>query len=242
MLKILKHDIKDSWREIVILNAVLIVLSFFPLLGNAVESNFLFSLGMTAWVLALIACSAVITIGVIKGLNTMLFTDSGYLTLTTPISIDKILISKILVNMLWVLTTTVSIILSVLLFSSAMFGEVMYLLPGAFRLIAENPLGTFLTILIIFSYILFAITMLLFILTLLNVSTNKRYKILKGYLIYWALSSFVGVVNIFIALAILGAGGSFTLFSVVLSLINLVWSVAFYFTGRYLIINKLELE
>lgn len=235
MFKLLKHDIKDSYFEVLILNGILIGLSLILLLGARLNIMGLFTVGIVAWSGVLTAVFVIMVRAVIRSFHTKLFTDNGYLTLTTPVSVDKVLISKIIVSLLHVITTVIGFVLSMAIFASALFGEVadnFQIFRELWMMISANPGEVILNIIYALAYVLYYIIVLLFILILSNIGRMKTHKVLKGILIYIVFSivtSPVGGIRII--------STPFVNF-----LINLAFSVVLYFTGRYLIINKLELE
>ena len=246
MLKLLKHDIKDSYLEILILNGIMLGLTLFVVLGIAVKSAFLLSVGMFACSIVLMAAFVMVIRTVIRSFHTKLFTNNGYLTLTTPVSVDKILLSKILISMLWIIVTVVSVFFCALIVISTALNSLLSSFGGSFDLlvsllksIVENPLETFQAILLGLMSALSFIATLIFVLVLINtVIRTKKYKTLVGILIYIGISVVTSQITLQTVGRITNPDIAYTL-SV---LLYAAWSVAFYFISRYLIINKLELE
>jgi len=233
MLKLLKHDIKDSYLEVVVLNGILIGLSLIVALGILAQSNFLMSIGMVAWSIVLAASFFIVFKTIIQSFNSKLFTNEGYLTLTTPMPIDFILLSKIIINMLWLIVTVVSIATSIIIVVSMVVNGVLdadfFIFDELFRLFWEHPLETFKGVVAGLAGALNLITTLIFELVLTNTDRFKKYKMLKGILIYIAIAIIVSYINI--PNSYIGN-----------LLITLGLSAAFYFASRWLITNKLELE
>ena len=120
MGKILKHDFKNSYKEFLIMCAAIIIMSI--LLGitclfdlNSFLGRVFFMSSMTFYILIITAVGILWIVYIINSINKKFFTREGYLTFTTPISIDKLIISKILVNFIWFIVVMVTFFISVLI-------------------------------------------------------------------------------------------------------------------------------
>lgn len=241
MLKLLKHDIRDSYLEIVVLNGILIILSIFAFIGIRSESSFLLEIALIALVLTIFAAVFVVLSSIIKSFHRNLFTNYGYLTLTTPVSIDKILISKIIVNMLWILVTIVSAIICMfIVISSTNSFSGIYQIFEALKQI--QPVEVLKSVVSFAISSLSLITVLIFVLVLVNTGRMKKFKLLKGILIYIGISLIMSLSNPFQSVNNPEPLISTTADYIFNLAISLAWSIVFYFVSRYLIKNKLELE
>ena len=230
MLKLLKHDLKDSYLEVVILSGIALAASFLVFAGYKLNISFIATIGQVGFVFGLSALQIILLITIIKSFHTKLFTNCGYLTLTTPVSLDKILISKILVSMLWVFTAMVTTIGCVFIIFSASSSFFISLFNSLVKSIINNPFETFKGIVIGLAAVLFFLTTLIFILVLTNTGWMKKHKLLKGILLYLAFAMITSQVAFI-----------FTSYVWYLSLF-LVVSVIMYLLSRWLITTKLELE
>jgi len=98
MLNFMKYEIKGSIRYIGIIFITMILLSTFVLttadINNVPRTIILSAIG-------LIGGSIAILIHFVNSFSKEVYEDRGYLTLTLPISGDKIVLSKLLVTLLW---------------------------------------------------------------------------------------------------------------------------------------------
>lgn len=135
--------------------------------------------------------------------------------------------------MLHVLTTIFSMIICLAIIISAILSDnsAYKLLVEVWNLLVQSPGDAVLNIIYALAYILYGIITLLFILILSNTGRLKKHKLLKGVLIY---IGFAVISSIFFPMR--GSNGLLDF------IFNIVLSAGLYFAGRYLIINKLELE
>ncbi len=113
----IKHTFKESYKTMLILNGILFVsmlgIAIFALVAN--ESflstpigTFFMIMGMILIIVLLYAAMGGMVYTVYKTMNQKLFTDEGYLTLTLPVSVDSIIISKIFVNLIWMIVFSIT--------------------------------------------------------------------------------------------------------------------------------------
>lgn len=168
-----------------------------------------------------IAFGALLIVRAFQSFWVEIFGSRGYLTLTLPLSLDAILLSKIIVLAFW-----------------AVFG--IYFAPVSMKILYGPEsfvrlLSVIYTqeVLIIFFHtltiVIFYITLILFITALLNALKVRTFVLFKGFGIALVIHL------IWIPFAIL------TPFSF-LNIDKLFLSIIFYFAARYLIMYKLELE
>lgn len=168
-----------------------------------------------------IAFGALLIVRAFQSFWVEIFGSRGYLTLTLPLSLDAILLSKIIVLAFW-----------------AVFG--IYFDPVSMKILYDPEsfvrlLSVIYTqeVLIIFFHtltiVIFYITLILFITALLNALKVRTFVLFKGFGIALVIHL------IWIPFTIL------TPFSF-LNIDKLFLSIIFYFAARYLIMYKLELE
>lgn len=168
-----------------------------------------------------IAFGALLIVRAFQSFWVEIFGSRGYLTLTLPLSLDAILLSKIIVLAFW-----------------AVFG--IYFAPVSMKILYGPEsfvrlLSVIYTqeVLIIFFHtltiVIFYITLILFITALLNALKVRTFVLFKGFGIALVIHL------IWIPFTIL------TPFSF-LNIDKLFLSIIFYFAARYLIMYKLELE
>jgi hypothetical protein len=241
MLKLLKHDIKNSWLEITITGIIALIASAVMAIAMVSGTSFLNTLGVTLWVGAIFALVIMLFKNIIKNFHTSMFTGQGYLTLTTPVSIDKIILSKILVNLLWVFVAIVVIIISVVIVVASALGVVggsMSIFGGIFEAASLDPGVTVMVVFDMFAGILYFILSVFLVSAIVNTGTIKKHKGLFGFLIWFGLYILNAIIT-GIFTEIVGFSEWWQYFSLGLLLIQ---CPIFYFLARYLIVNKLELE
>lgn len=268
--KLLKHEFKNTWMEITIVNGATLVISLFlALILRLHVDMFFISLSVMAIMLLYLAATGLLIFNIIRSFNQKMFTNEGYLTMTLPITIDQLLISKIIVNLVWVMTTALSIILSLFFVGLVIQPNLSdFFLFDISELIAENLLPTLLIIIQIVISTLLSIMVLVFILSILNSGKIKKVKLLIGAFLFYAITNVISsLTNILIIIPYsiyIGESGmtidkSYTIFDMLWGsnslysngipimnfntiLLNIVFIALFYFISRKLIRDHLELE
>ena len=263
-LKLIKHDFKNTWLEITIVCSAIIAFSFIFGVAIKLETRSYFFTIMAVLTLGLlyIAAVAIVIINIVRSIHKKLFSDEGYLTLTLPVSIDQLLISKVLVNFVWICMTFITFLLSILIIGATV-GDFMF--TDMLSFIYEQPLMVILgTVFASVEAIVFIITLVL-VLGLLNTGRIKKFKLLCGIIFYYLIVNVLSWVKALVRIipyAIMnGQNGieivktpnfyNFYLGPLITNnsfldlnnlLFNLIAIVGFYFLSRYIIKNKLELE
>ena len=181
MGKILKHDFKNSYKEFLIMCAAIIIMSI--LLGitclfdlNSFLGRVFFMSLMTFYILIITAVGILWIVYIINSINKKFFTREGYLTFTTPISIDKLIISKILVNFIWFIVVMVTFFISVLIivfFATRGYVDVFSGLIEMVKFAFQQPLILVTSIIKVILYVLSLLITLFFTLAFLS-SVNVR--------------------------------------------------------------------
>ncbi|PAF49947.1 hypothetical protein BKH41_01205 [Helicobacter sp. 12S02232-10] len=266
MKKLLKYDFLDNYTGIFLLNALV----FFSIIGVSIFSklDLYYNLYLKTFVIifycvlfmSLLLWIVLIILAILNSINKKLFSSQGYLTFCLPLSIDMILISKILINLFW-------IVISLSLFYVALFiGAVINphmqdIIVNIYRFFLSNPLNAFLIHLDIFASIALSLIMFLFVLSLLNIGKIKKYRFIVGVFIYLGLQVLIGVITSIIwgllpnfytnylnQLSLynflqISTNQTPNIILYILNIsINAIQIIILYFIIRYLIKNKLELE
>ena len=130
--KLMKYLIIDSWKGIIIVNAILlascILFGFFVFIVNQSKFNQPLSLILITSVeltiiLILLAAVGLLIYNIFKTMNQKLFTSEGYLTFTMPVSVDNLLISRLLVNLMWIAFTGIVSFLGLFLFVTISYSK-----------------------------------------------------------------------------------------------------------------------
>lgn len=124
--KYFSHEFKNTCQMPLTICGMIVGLSILFCIGALLELEFLLTLGLLSLIVCVYACSIMSYISIHKTLTGRLFTQSGYLTLTLPINTHTILISKILVNFIYVALYLVSFLVGILfvLFGFGVLDEV----------------------------------------------------------------------------------------------------------------------
>lgn len=227
--KLLKYDLLENLYSILVVNGILLVLMtvFRFLIGsdNTIV-NVIFGLIIP---LGLLLSFVFLTIIVIRLLYNRIFTSDGYLTFALPVSLDAILLSKILISTLYIVVTSFVMLVWVALLSKSF----SYILEAtnlkALIWIVHGILGVA------------SVNMLiLLILTILHIGIITRFKILCGIVLFMLFSIlesigygiiFGGLKETYAIEVLLACGIVFNIFKIAI----------YYFLTRYLISNKLEI-
>ena len=131
--KLIKHELRATGRLMLPIYIAVLVLALFSNLSiRILESGETFVLSslagfvLAAFVLALFAAAVMSLVLMIQRFYKNLLTDEGYLMCTLPVSMHKIIWSKLLVSTLWYLCTGLVSVLSlfVLAFRASLVSEV----------------------------------------------------------------------------------------------------------------------
>ncbi len=274
MKVLFKHELKDHGKEIIILSAINIALClifgiylrFIMIKGSGGDS--ILGLFGFLFIAVFIAISVVLVVSIIKSFNTKLFSNEGYLTFVLPVSIDKLLIVKYLVNLLWVVVVILSYIIGILsliiIVEDLSATDTFELFKELGELILNKPLSLLLDIIQFIVAIAYILSALFVTLAILNCGKIKKAKFIMGLFIFWGINFVVKIINIIftgISLVIgevndrltIGLINDFTekstvpngfieVFNINLFVITSLLVVGLYFVARFIINRKLELE
>lgn len=214
MLRILKHDFKSAYKEFLAMFVAVIVLSILMGIVMLIDVKNILSIMIMVtlfvfYYFAFIAIEIMWIICVIQSFNKKFFTKEGYLTFTTPISIDSLIISKLIVNFIWFLLTIVAYIISFLiLFFSAtrgqffreMFDTVIQLVQWCF-----NYPAVFITSIVkVIIYVVSLMITLFFTLSVLNSGKVRKGRVLLTLLIYGTILSLSSLIISLISIPTVG--------------------------------------
>lgn len=258
-LKLLKYEYLEYLSTILIINGFLFVLLFIArLLINYAHTFF-----VKIFLVFLLPCGLIFSfvfllIAMIKSLHSRLFTTQGYLTLSLPVSIDSILLSKIIVSSSWCIISIIMLSFWILLMHISF--NVLIPFKDFFLFIKEQEgllviLGTvcFYAIGVIVSIVSFVIIVLL-VLSVINVCRIVKFRSLVGIVLFIIFSIFYTYLlyyetlfasEIFTNIYSTIERNKFLLLVDLLVIIHfsisIVTSALFYFIARYLIKNKIEI-
>ena len=214
MLRILKHDFKSTYKEFIAMFVGLIVLSMLMGIVMLIDvRNTLSIMIMTTlfvfYYFAFIAIGIMWIVCVIQSFNKKFFTKEGYLTFTTPISIDSLIISKLIVNFIWFLLTVVAYIISFLiLFFAAtrgqLFREMFDVIIQMVQLCFDYPVVFITSVIKVIIYVVSLMITLFFTLSILNSGKVRKGRVLLTLLIYGSILSISSLIISLIAIPTVG--------------------------------------
>ena len=255
--KLLKYEFLENIASVALINVALLALLYIMrmcLNGNLNNSHWIVGVIIALAPVAILASSVFLLNIIIKTLYARLFSQEGYLTLSLPVSIDAILISKILTSMLWVLIS----VFVVWLWFVSVIDDRFHIMYKFFRIIVENY--TFLDILrfIVFALVftLKPIVLVLFILSILHIGKITKFRQIIGIILFVVIllieNIFTGYLFIFVddifdfsfnpiyPLNQMQVDNVFLLISLYF-IISILPIFVYYCCSRYLIKNKLEI-
>ncbi len=276
MRLLIKHEFKDGWVDILIAN--ISIFSSFVLGGglirlvlsintiNPLIMSILVTL-FTAFILGVFAGEIILIANVVKSMYTKFVGHEAYLTHMLPVSTDKLLLSKLIVNCIWIVGTILVTLLGVFILSLFVGGFKIFADFAAFVQTLFQHFDVFISVVFTtFIQIVLTLVTILFTLSLLNIGKFGKKKVLIGVLIYFGVGYGMKIVNIipslfsfgltwdgtwvfqrsyFGAIEILGSVSYYQLYfalNIPQLLFNIGYIILFYFLSRYLLNRKLELE
>lgn len=269
--KLMKHEIINSWIEITVVCLGIICFSLlFSLFSKLrIQSPTLVGFSILALVFLYFAAGVLMIINIVRSFNKKIFSDEGYLTLTLPVTVDQLIISKIVVNIIWIIMTIITYLVSFMVIASALVSEniIFPIIGELFEFLTNYPLLSILNIYGILVGILSMIVTLIFVLSFLNMGKVKKFKLLIGVILYYIIWAGINFMSNLIRLLpfvltydysehsyqfvhhseltgnvlslILNSGGYFDFNSL---LYNMIAIVVFYLLSRHNIKYKIELE
>ena len=210
MKVLFKHELKNLFWERIILCIVNVVV--WALLGIFVNIfgdtkgivTILITISFLMTLLALfVAMDVILIISVIKSFNNRLFTSEGYLTFALPVSLDKMMITKYLVNLFWVMMIGVSYIIGITILSLIVsVGDIQ----NSFEFIAElckwiieNPIVVLLYAIRIIASLILTFSALFFVLAVLNCGKIRKAKFIIGVGIFVGITRVIGTISMILS-------------------------------------------
>ncbi|MCK9536553.1 MAG: hypothetical protein M0R05_03005 [Bacilli bacterium] len=261
--KLFKHEFKNTYLEITIINISIIVMSVICALLFRLKTSVFLTLTIITLVFLLMGAFIMLFLNIVKSFNRKMFTNEGYLTFTLPVSVDNIIISKIITNIIWYFITAIVLVFSLFLILTinSDYTGVDFKIFKYFNLSHIPPL-LIITVRTVIDLLLFLI-FLLFTLSVLNIGKIHRYKTLVGFALYFGLSivsSWIKNLFVVIPFGLYFSGNSYYIgrinnISNIVPFFNnaplidfncLLWNllmiIGLYILSRLMIIKKLELE
>lgn len=221
LIKSIKHDLLSTYRDFLsVYSALLVIALIGPFIVNSgvewmIAILFLGIFGFS------VATFVITFLTIIRLYNRRLFSAEGYLTLTLPVKTSTTIIAKVVTGFIWSTLTVIVFGISMLIFgliyywTNGAFKSVDYLaLMDVIKMITDTGavwtviqsvfVGLPLTIL----DSIYSLVLLVFVMTLINTSLIKKYKIPVGIAIYMVISGLLSsVLAIFHGAAIVFSTG-----------------------------------
>lgn len=182
--KLLKYEILDNLAPILLINGILLALIF--IIKILVDREHPFENPATMALVFIIPICIFVSIvflimTIIKSLYQRLFSQEGYLTLSLPVGIDSILISKIITSLIWIVLTNIIVFLFIV-FMIGMENAIIYadIYDFMSKMICNYFFAGLFILLTNLVGIVSLITLVLFIISLLNIGKINRFRVLIG--------------------------------------------------------------
>ena len=196
-LKLIKHEFKNSWLEITIICPAIIIVSLIFSLSVSIQGESYLVAIMSILTLSLLYIAAVslVIINIVRSINKKLFSNEGYLTLTLPVSVDQLILTKVFVNFIWIVVTFITFFVSLLLIGSTLGADAF---SSVASYVYEHPLIVLLAIIFTSIEALVFIVSLILVLGLLNTGRIKKLKLLVGIILYYLIVNVLTWIKTFI--------------------------------------------
>lgn len=208
MLKLLKYEFTHSMRSFGMSYLVVLVgCAILPFLVNTtILDNFpiiamLFGVGFTFLILGIMIA---LFVNIFLNYKRSMLQRPAYLTLTLPVSNFKLVVSKILMSMIWLMISFIVFIIGILIMvlisqmmysgidMKAIFSGIGDIMSSIVDYIKNGPLNLWIDIVTMIGGMLVFISAMYFSLTITHTKYCRRQRTLKSFIIYIVLLICVG--------------------------------------------------
>ncbi len=263
---LMKHGLRENLFPMIIANLIMIVafliLGVIILVGDMSIFNNPWGSILLTGLITIIALSIFGSVGlllysIVRTMYQKMFSKEGYLTFTLPISVDQLVISKILVNLIWIASVYISIVIgSTFIVMATTIRGVNIGIDGIVSSIGMYGVEPVVILSNIANSLLEMIMALVLLFCSFAILNNvKKHKVVMAILLYMAMSfgvSFVtDITQTFLAFGFYYNGNAVTfgagiangicVFSFSTLLVYIGAIIGFYLLGRHIIKNQLEL-
>ena len=242
MLKLLKYEIIQSYRQYLITFAIFLILcTLTPWMPD-----FISGILITLLVVAFMGISIAINVNIILNFNRSMYKRPGYLTLTLPVSTNKLVMAKYLGSLIWFfagyLVLMAGVMILIFLVGDISFKELLESSSIIVEIMSENIGNAILHLIDFLAGISAMILSFFFTITLTKTKYIPKYKTVLGIIVY--LLGLIIIANILAFSPISNFIGSLTYEqSVIFEIIIVgVFAGILYFLTVYLIDHKIEVE
>ncbi len=203
-LLLVKHAIKNTWKWLIISNALIIGIVtlaslFSKLLIHMKTSNFaiqMLTVVMVSTIVAAYIGAIVLLISVIvQNCYKSVFSDEGYLTFTLPISTNQLLISRIVVNLMYAFFTFVCIFLSIIIAELLFEVNILQFIYDIISILFVRPLLFVNVIVETIVYIIMYSYIILFALSIANSAFKQKNRIGLAILFYFIINAILSTLQ-----------------------------------------------
>ena len=260
--KLLKHEIKATSREYLLLYGAFLIITIFNkifLEVNTGRRNTMISIFqnifMAAYVLMCMTIFIVTIILIIRRFYKNLLGDEGYLMFTLPVKTYELILSKLVISLLWfVLSFVVFIFYIVILLSGHDFFREIFYFFDEYTQIFEESFGT-IVLFIVMALVSGIFSILMYYLSMAGGQLIGKYRIVGAIGIYFALSFIIQILSTCIMLGIDVPNNFFIstpsyqfflqFFNKILvtyTVMELILSAIFFVLTNYILSKRLNLE
>lgn len=247
--KLVKHEFIASYRSYLPIYLAIIVFSFVTPLTRQIDVIQLTSAATTILGILIGAVFFFTLYNVIISVGKRVYGKPGYLLFATPASAHQIILSKLLVNVIWVMLSGMTTIIAILGFLLALditnfrdiFAAVLEIIKMFWNtgLIAVFVTGV--------SYLVYSILLIMLTFAVTNAVYKGQHKILVGFAMYFIIAQVTGIIT-----SLISVGPLLVIFgSENIAPSNLLWffpviylglAIGFYFLVHYFVDKRLELQ
>ncbi len=238
--KILKYEIKLSIKEIGIISLIPIIASLIcPFLIKT--GNFLaVSFGILFYLIVFFVAVVMVVVMLYRIFYKSMFDNEGYLTNIIPAKTSSIILGKFLAMIVLAIIIYIALLISLVFFFAILngFNETLEFIKWTASIIFEMEVGSYLTIINIFSMFFFSLVnsaaIFFFASTIFNTLKVRKYKFIIIAVIYVILSQAINTISQLPLLIVIGQT----------SMLNSISSVNILFgimSGIYIVVTILIL-
>lgn len=190
--KLIKYDIRSTWRDFAgVYLAILLGVFILPLIVKNYDNAIISAVAGLYAVGIVIATIVVMIVTLFKIFNSSVFSKTGYLTMTLPVTSTQIVASKLLVSSMWIVLTGIVSAAGICIFiwNVAPLADVIPLLKKALSLIGSNEVfAIVLMVIAMVASTVKEIAKLFLACSIAHLRRLGRFRVLVGILSYFVLS------------------------------------------------------
>ncbi len=263
--KLIKYEFKATGRMILPLYAAIIAVTLInKMMFSFNAQNFAFGIPQTVsmmiYVLLIGAMFVITLLVMIQRFYKNLMKDEGYLMFTLPVDSVSHISSKLIVSFVWIILSIVVSLLSVfiLAYEPGIFNAIAQFFGVFFERTKALGIGPDITVIIIEGILYLTIALMSSILMIYcSISIGQlfnQHKVAGSFVAYMGIYMLMQIVNSIILVSVVSVFHDIQLVTTSevmnfikiailgLLLLDTLWASAFFFTSKYLLKNKLNLE